>query len=164
MGTLAGGNNRQIQKQGARRNGWTKERRASFIEELTATCNVKAACRKVGMHWGSVYNLRRRDAAFSRLWEEALATGYVRLEAELLARALGETSDPDNPTEVPEAVDRPAIAFDPALGARLLAQRYAVERGRRAGPDEYRQGSAEETDAALLRKLAALRRRREREQ
>lgn len=63
----------------------------AVLDELAATCNVKAAVRAAGMKPSGVYKLRRRSAAFRALWAEALREGYARLELALLDRALNGT-------------------------------------------------------------------------
>lgn len=73
----------------ARKRCWSEKRRAVFLDHLAQTCNIVASLRKAGMSaTTSLYELRRRDARFRAAWDEALAHGYARLEAELLDRAL----------------------------------------------------------------------------
>ena len=84
---IVGGTNRPLQIAKVKEGGWNKERRATFLTVLAQTCNVSRACKATGMK-NDPYALRRRDPAFARLWEEALAIGYERLEVMLLQRAL----------------------------------------------------------------------------
>lgn len=71
-----------------RAGGWTKERRTRFLQVLATTCNVRMATRAAEMRPTAAYDLRKRDAVFAGLWDEAMAIGYERLEAALLERAL----------------------------------------------------------------------------
>lgn len=86
---LSGGKRPRVRR--PRGDGWTAARRRLFLDELAATCNVKAAVRAAGMKPSGVYKLRRRSAAFRALWAEALREGYARLELALLDRALNGT-------------------------------------------------------------------------
>ena len=60
-----------------RRDGWTPEKQAAFIEALTISSCVTRAAESVGMSRESAYQLRtRRDAeAFRDAWELALLNG-----------------------------------------------------------------------------------------
>jgi len=72
-------------------------RRKAFFGSLSETANVAASARLAGISSNAVYAERRRTASFRAAWSEALAEGYARLEADLLAEALrsvrGTTSD-----------------------------------------------------------------------
>ncbi len=70
---------------------WNDERRARFLEVLSATCNVQEAARAVAMNKGGAYDLRRRDAGFAAQWKEALETGYAELEMALLHHSIHGT-------------------------------------------------------------------------
>jgi len=78
----------QPQRRRTPRHGWTGRRRARFLETLKATCNVKEACRVVGMGMSGAYELRKRDAAFAAEWAEALEQGYAELEMLLLRQSI----------------------------------------------------------------------------
>ncbi len=63
--------------------------REQFLEHLAQTANVSASARHAGFADGNVaYGERRRSSEFRAAWEMALAEGYARLEADLLAEAL----------------------------------------------------------------------------
>ncbi len=164
---MAGACNRIVQKARVRKDGWTITRRRKFLNALGETCNVRHACDVVGLSQTSAYDLRRRDAAFARLWAEALALGYETLEGALLSHALvgvnaiaiGAPIEGDAEGDEPvKAI--PGTGFDPRslnpasvqLALTLLNRhRQAVEskptspRGKRATPDE--------TNAALRKQL-----------
>jgi hypothetical protein len=62
--------------------------RARFLDHLAETANVSVSAKVAGINSSAVYGERRRSADFRRLWARALAEGYARLEADLLAEAL----------------------------------------------------------------------------
>ena len=59
-----------------------------FLAQLAQTANVCASARAAGVSTGPVYDLRRKSPGFCEKWLAALAEGYARLEANLLAEAL----------------------------------------------------------------------------
>lgn len=106
------------------------------------------------MHPTSVYKLRRRDAAFAEQWHAALLAGYDRLEAALLSHAM----DALGTTEQGEVLDRP---IDVRTAMDILKLHHARQTGRPRTPKgpAVRRATEEETDAAILKQLAALSRR-----
>lgn len=153
MGGIAKTNGGAMQVRAARHDGWTARRRAAFLQALAASCNVSRAAAAVDMSASGARQLRARDGEFSRLWEEALENGYHRLEDELLARALGQVHDADNPvgddTEAREKAE--AGPFDPALAMQVLKMRDGAGRGRaRKAPPRATQA---EVDAELMKRL-----------
>lgn len=78
----------------ANRNGWTEERKASFIETLGKTTSVTAAAAAVGMTPQSAYWLKRNPKAgsFSDDWDAAVAKAWQQVESSVFDRVLnGET-------------------------------------------------------------------------
>ncbi|HEU4820671.1 MAG TPA: hypothetical protein VFS87_05890 [Qipengyuania sp.] len=55
--------------------GWTRERKALFLDRLAAHGNARAACRAVGLSAEAAYKLRRRDPLFARAWAAAVVLG-----------------------------------------------------------------------------------------
>lgn len=164
MSVLGGSNKRTVQKRAARSDGWTKAKRALFLDAFAATCNAAYAARRCGMNERSVRVLKARDPGFARLYEEALQEGYGRLEAELLARTLGAdvvgSGDDENPSdEQRQRIE--TTEFDPAIALKVLQMRKAEAKAQ----SDDRRGrilvtvTQEETDAALEKKLAAIERR-----
>ena len=92
---LDGGDGHRAKRTPAKRKTWNKARRTAFLKTLAETCNVTVATKRAGMGHVSVYAVRHRDPAFARLWDEALAIGYDRLETILLQRALEGVNDID---------------------------------------------------------------------
>ena len=72
-------------------------KRKIFLGHLAQTANVSASARLANLNSSAIYAERLRSPEFRAKWAEALAEGYARLEADLLAEALqaanGRTSD-----------------------------------------------------------------------
>lgn len=136
-----------------RRDGLTAKRRTIFLDHLAATCNVSRACRAADVWTQSMYAYRRRDPVFAEQWRAALLTGYDRLEAALLEHAMRGVVEVDC-GEVPEQ------PFDPAMAMALLKMHDARRVGLKkpVGP-KVRRATEAETDEAILKQLAALRKR-----
>src|SRR3954454_11333648 len=87
---IGGSNGRRIQKRAARgsrkanpkRRGFTEAKRRKFLNHFAATCNARGAARVAGVAWSTVYAWRRKDEQFRADFYEALAHGYVDVEAE----------------------------------------------------------------------------------
>lgn len=138
------------QMRAVRKDGWTAKRRAIFLEALAETCNVQESARLVGMSIGGAYDLRKRDAGFAALWEEAKERAYEQLELRIM-ELMGTTVDQVETIrngEGPDAVVKSVkvIRRVPLLYAiRLLAaHKVSIERYRM-------QRAALELDAAEVR-------------
>lgn len=154
-GSIAGAKNRRLQISPVREGGWTKAKRAAFLDLLAATCNVRASAQQIGMNPASVYRLRRRDPQFADLWRAAILTGYDRLEEMLLAHAGAGVND----VAIGETEIEPA-PFDPKLAMDLLRQHRPTIENRRKPPwGRLERSDRAEAEAALLKKLDALARR-----
>lgn len=150
---LTGANRRPVQRQRVG-HGWTQARREAFLDHVSATCNVRAACEAVGLSQASLYSLRRRDPAFADQWRMALLAGYDRLEGELLHRAL-------NPLEEvavgdPDRVIAGPVTFDQAL-ALLDRHRRMLKNENLGQRDTQYRATQAETDAMLKKRLRSLR-------
>lgn len=138
---------------------WTKVRKELFLDHLAGTCNVKASASAAGVNWWSVYSLRRRDAAFAAAWREALIAGYDLLETELVGFALAGGGRGAGDREIETAGAR--IDVDTAL--RLLSSHRGKLSGKARHEPQARRATREETDAAILKKLDAMERARNRD-
>jgi hypothetical protein len=78
-----GSNGRRVQVRRAKLSQWTARVEDRFLSVLAATCNVKEACREVGLWPPSAYNHRKRWPDFARRWDQAIAIGTVELECRL---------------------------------------------------------------------------------
>lgn len=99
-GTGGSGGGKRVQIGRARLKQWTARVEERFLAALAASCNVKAACAEAGMSVSSAYAHRQRWGAFERRWDEALETGYARLEAALVETAGNLFSEPEEPPEI----------------------------------------------------------------
>jgi len=145
-------NNRGVlQKRTGRPGGFGKAARARFLDALALTCNVRASARHAGVDARTAERLRTRDGQFARLWADAIDLGQVRLKEELLARALGQVDDEDNPGA--ERAQAPARLFDPDLALKILqlAARTAPGGQRRAAAAPA--PTQAEVDAALMKRV-----------
>ena len=83
----------------SRRDGWTPERRAKFLDCLATTANVKLACAVTGLSRQSAYRLQARDPAFAAAWNQALrmaretaAEAFLASLSESLLRTMSDLS------------------------------------------------------------------------
>ena len=72
-----------------RRDGWTAERRAEFLECLCEKADVRGACRRVGLSRQAAYKLRGRDPIFALAWDVALQVAH-QARVERMVAALPE--------------------------------------------------------------------------
>lgn len=102
---------RRVQIARARLKQWTPRAEARFLATLAATCNVKAACAEVGLTAASAYAHRKRWPRFASLWDQALETGYARIEIALVETGCNLFS----PAEVPPEVAISGMTAEQAL-------------------------------------------------
>lgn len=138
---------------------WTKKMRATFLDHLAATCNVKQAAEAIGVEPCSVYLLRRREPAFADAWGEALALGYEMLETQLVGHALAG-GDPNGVLD--NAAETRAGPISVELALKLLTLHRDREGKPRRGGPKPKYAKPEDTDAVLLAKLADLEAKRAR--
>ncbi|QWC57341.1 hypothetical protein F7D01_09805 [Erythrobacter sp. 3-20A1M] len=79
-----------------RHDGWSLDRQAAFLRQLSATHSVSEAARSVGMSRQSAYRLRSRlkGKAFDLAWEVAFHHSYDVLAHAALERALNGVEVP----------------------------------------------------------------------
>ncbi|WP_375397145.1 hypothetical protein [uncultured Sphingomonas sp.] len=138
---------------GARAIRWTTQMKTDFLDHLAATCHVGASAAHVGVNSDDVYTLRRRNAAFTAAWHEALEAGYQLLELQLVGHALAGKGD--------SAMTNGAVAItgpiDVDLAIRLLTVVRAQTRSRtKLGSPPRHHASKEETVAAIMKKLSQI--------
>ncbi len=152
---------RPVQAKTGRANAWTKAKRATFLTELAASCNIRRASAVVGMWATSAYKLRQRDAEFAKAWQAALDVGYERLETALVARALEAVGEIDFDTLDERVALVEKMTVDQAiriLGQHRESARQGQARGRK--PQARQIATQEETDAALIRRITMIERQR----
>lgn len=136
----------RLQKQGDRPDRWTAAKETRFLNELARTANVRHSLRIVGMSAASLYYRRRSNTAFETAWDSALNQGYSRLEAEMLARAIGEAV-------IADAADAPA--GPPMSDATRMALLSA--HAKRVGQYRATQAAQPQADVAKLKREIAAR-------
>lgn len=124
------------QMRAVRRDGWTAKRRAAFLEALALTCNVQESARLAGMSIAGAYDLRKRDAGFAALWEEAKEQAYDALEARIYGlintgidqvETIRLGDGPDATVKSVKTINRIPVA---QVSKLLAAHRASVERHR----------------------------------
>lgn len=134
---------------------WTDLKKAKFLDHLASSGNVTASAAVIGVRVSAVYALRRRDTAFARDWQVAIESGYQLLETLVLGHVLSGAARAAG-IATPHGA---TLDMDAAL--RVLAAHWGVTGKRldRAGlPGSH--GDAGDADAAILRKLNAIEKRR----
>jgi hypothetical protein len=158
-GVTQGGNRRPVQIRKERKDGFTAEKRQTFLDHLAGCSNVSRAAAAVGFTSVTVNYHRRRDPVFAQACADALAAGYVHLEASMLERAArGGRYEPRPGAEDvpgPESVDIGLGQFLLGLRAREMGQRT----GAGSGPRPQRV-TEKELNESLIAKLKLLGERR----
>lgn len=157
---VMGGNGRLLVKTKRSRREISQRSRDAFILSLSETCNVSLSAERADVALSTVYKMRRRDAAFAAAWQRALDDGYQRLEMGLVQAALAAVEGPraDATGELPVIAP---MTMDQAL--RLLGRHEgSVRSGRFKAnrPGKGRMPTSDETDEAIRKRLAILRRQR----
>ena len=153
--------NRPVQAKDGKPGGWTKAKREAFLVELALSCNIVRAAAAAGMSQSSTYRLRKRNPDFAAQWAAALAVGYERLETALFRRALETVGE--LPVEAIEGESRPLEVMTIDQAIRILRfQRESVRQGQARGRRSQARHVAtqEETDAALMKRIRIVERRR----
>lgn len=134
----------------ARRNGWTPKKQTAFIAALAESGCVDEACKRVGMHRSSAYELRtRRNAeSFRAAWDAALDHAIQRLSDAAFSRALNGVS---RPVFYKGELVGERTYFDERLTMFLLRYRDPARYGR--WRDQMRADVPEDATAQYLRDL-----------
>ncbi len=158
MSETRGANNGVTQRRKATTDRFGKDKRARFLDELEASCNVCRASAAAGIFKSTAYRARRTDPAFAAAWAQSLDAGCERLRGDMLARALG-TADPSGNEEHPGEADRHYVASPPMddhMRLKVLQFCRAAGEGRLNNPNRrYPLGprSPEEALASFVAKL-----------
>jgi transposase len=127
---------RRLQMRPQPRNRFSLARKETFLDHFAATCDATAAAELAGVARSTPIRHRRRDPAFREAWDEALAQGYARLEAEAVRLRLAalERIRIEGDKDVPEA----AAEFDRALALLREAKRQTGKpSGRERAPKAW---------------------------
>jgi hypothetical protein len=137
----------RLQLRPARAEGLDQAARTRFLTALGACANVRLAARAAGFSHAAFYHHRRRDPAFAREWQLALETGYLQLQAALLAGGLcGFGADDDWQRNEPPAI--PPMTVAQALQLLYLHQKEARLL---AEPEPLRRRRGETREARVVR-------------
>ncbi len=124
---------------------WTPAVEDLFFDHVSATGNVTAAAEAIGVSRNTVYYRLRTNPDFAAGWDRAVEASYHAVEAKMIESLL--TAD----------------AFDWEKAMRMLTQRLAYrKRGHSGGPAKT-VATPEQTDAAILKRLALIAARKRRE-
>lgn len=136
-----------------RADGWTQQRQRAFARALADTGRWGEAAKRVGLSMTSVQRLRGRSPAFEAACQAALAEGAPTAAETLRQRAI-------------DGWEEPVFHAGKQVGTRRVYSdtllKQVAEQERAASPAE-RAVTAERTDASILRKLAAMRRAKDKE-
>lgn len=121
-----------------------------FLAHLAQSANVSASARAAGVSTWPVYALRAASPAFCAKWSAALAQGYARLEANLLAEALSAPAANLKDSTLKQKQLKTRIAM-----ALLAAHKPAVRNGPTT-PATARTASAKQVRARLEARFAAM--------
>jgi hypothetical protein len=165
---IRAGNERLLVKAKASGREVPQERIDDFLARLAECCNMSRAAREAGVSTSMIYRLRGRDAAFAAAWQDAIEAGYERLELGLIEAALARLAKrADAGADAPDAgsVDAASPVIEPMTmeqAIQLLGRYRATIRGGKAQSKRSgaRAPTSEETDEAILKRLAILRRQR----
>lgn len=138
----------------------TRTRRRRFLDALALTCNATRSAQHAGCSLTGLYQVRQRDTEFAEQWRAALATGYDRLEALMLEHGGAGVSLAGDPARAQEdGLAPPPFDFDKVM--KILAFGRAARNGEasRQTGRPVKNATREETNAALLKALAAAARR-----
>lgn len=138
-----------------RHDAFSAKKKREFLKALAQSCHVIRSAKFAKVHSVTVYDHRKKDPEFARGWQEALAAGYDRLEAQALeAAGAGGAIDGEDPFA--------GEPFDFNKAMVLLrhhrSQRETGQPRTTPGP-KLRNASRDETNAALLKAIAAVRKR-----
>jgi hypothetical protein len=122
-----------------------------FFAALGRSCNVRKSAAEAGINPRDAYDRRLVDAAYAERWNGTRATGYLRVEERLIRDSLGEIDE--------EAGERPMTRDERELALNLLKFHHGAVGKPHAGGTPLKRATEEETDAAILKKLDALKRR-----
>ncbi|MFL6758238.1 MAG: hypothetical protein ACJ8EG_11800 [Sphingomicrobium sp.] len=142
-----GTNGVRTQVRRARLDQWSPSAEDRFLASLAGSCNVKAACREVGLAVSSAYAHRNRWPGFARRWDEAIEIGYMQIEASLLEA--GGHNLFSNSGEKPIA-EMPPMTFDQRLQLLHIHKHQVRALGKAPGL-QPRVATEAEAEKALLK-------------
>jgi len=145
-------------RKGRTSGGVTAEKKAVFLATLAETCSVKAAAGAAGIATGYCYRLKLSDADFSAKWQEAIAIGYAQVEERLILDAMGRAAN-DAAADDSAGGRMDKYEREQALNLLKWHREEAVlgTTSKRGGAGRI--SGEDETDRAILARLAIVRKR-----
>ena len=167
--TVRRGSNGRLQIVAAGRGRWNGRAEACFFAYLRVNGNMSAAARAAGFSPETVWERRRNVPAFAARLEKALEEAEVALEFRLAvppdAAAREAGAEEEEGARAGEAAAAQA-RFDPEFALKFLKWREEKRNGggRRGRPGTWlrKEPSSEEVRDEVLKRIAAIRRHRER--
>lgn len=152
---------KQQRRRKPKSSAFSPAKRQKFLDALALTCNARMAAAHAGVDATTPYYHRSRDPQFVEQWRAAIATGYDRLEALVLVHGgAGESLEPADPERAEaEGAEVPPFDFERAL--KILQQFRRKRDGEPVNPGgrPRRNATREETNAVLMKALAAAHKR-----
>jgi hypothetical protein len=124
----------------------------AFLSHLAQTANVSASAKVADVTTRPVYELRKKSPEFCNLWIVALAEGYARLEANLLAEALSPPASNLKDSTLKQKQMKTRIGM-----SLLAAHRATVRGGEKPAPSRSRDPA--EVKKRLEARFATMRKR-----
>lgn len=161
--------------------GWDKRKRGLFLRNLARCKNVGQACRAAGMSASAAYYLRGQSSRFAAAWENALREELPSVLDAALERAVNGWIEPivaggkvvGERRRYSDSLLRALIAREAQAEKAARPREAPLPRSKKAREARAREAaeaaggyfsehfaSEEETDAALIKQLDALARRK----
>jgi hypothetical protein len=134
---------------------WSPKAEKTFLLYLEGTANVRRAAEAAGFSTTALYYRKRRDPAFAARWDEIEGRGTARLNSFLVEAGLASFDPESADEELPKVSVAEAIAIVKLKGGN--GQGPARGSRRRGLPEP----PIEEVRDEVLRRIAAIRRQRE---
>lgn len=142
------------------RGALTAQKKGRFLEALAETCCVAKAAAAVGHPVDAFYRIRLRDPAFAAQWQEAIAIGYAQVEERLILDAMGRQANDNEGADGSGGGRMDKYEREQALNLLKYHREMAFFGTSSRGGGTPRKISEEaDTDAAILARLAAVKKR-----
>jgi hypothetical protein len=144
----------QVVRQGKRKL-FDASAKALFLEWFAVTCNVRFSAEQAGITPKTVFRHRMKDRAFHDAWEQALDSGYARIEAKIIETMIeAKPIEIDGELDVPELEIRDPAVFQAMLKEhRLRGEREAGLRPHKPFGPKLKRPSEDEVLRELVKRL-----------
>lgn len=141
-----------------RHDGWIARRQVDFLRALRQGATIKEACAEVGLSTTSAYRAKQRMPEFSAAWDLAIAMTAPQLERAVWKRAVEGWEEP-----VFQGGKQVGVRWRFAEGLLKSLWERAQELQRKRDASGPTIATADETDMAIIGKLAKIEARRKQE-